>query len=74
MKAAVRENMEDFKADSVIQQREREEGLRRTMYREGDRIIDAVTRISEPYDEILDPVSRCTSCRSCHGYKTNRCS
>ncbi|KAM5542274.1 hypothetical protein V8D89_004147 [Ganoderma adspersum] len=55
VKTAVRENMEDFKADSVIQQREREEGLRRTMYREGNRIIDAATRISEPYDEILDP-------------------
>ncbi len=52
---AVRENMEQFQAKFIIQQRELEEEMRRTMHREGDRIIDAV--ISGPHDKILDPVS-----------------
>ncbi|KAI1785577.1 hypothetical protein LXA43DRAFT_899476 [Ganoderma leucocontextum] len=50
---AVRENLEQFQAKFLIQQREIEQGLRRTMHREGDRIIDAV--ISGPHDKILDP-------------------
>ena len=56
VQTAVRENLEQFQAKFIIQQRELEEGLRRTMHREGDRIIDAV--ISGPHDKILDPVSR----------------
>ncbi|KAI1785580.1 hypothetical protein LXA43DRAFT_1037408 [Ganoderma leucocontextum] len=53
VRTAVRENMEQFQAKFIIQQRELEEELRRTMHREGDRIIDAV--ISGPHDKILDP-------------------
>ncbi|PIL29961.1 hypothetical protein GSI_07872 [Ganoderma sinense ZZ0214-1] len=53
VQTAVRENLEQFEAKFVIQQRELEENLRRAMHREGDRIIDAV--ISGPHDKILDP-------------------
>ena len=64
VQTAVRENMEQFQAKFVIQQRELEENLRRAMHREGDRIIDAV--ISGPHDKILDPVSRYSHRRFCY--------
>ena len=54
VQTAIRENMEQFQAKFIIQQRELEEQMRRTMHREGDRIIDAF--ISGPHDRILDPV------------------
>ncbi|TBU21891.1 hypothetical protein BD311DRAFT_869699 [Dichomitus squalens] len=53
VQTAIRDNMEQFQAKFIIQQRELEEQMRRTMHREGDRIIDTI--ISGPHDKILDP-------------------
>ncbi len=52
---AIRRNFKQFERMFAIQQRELEEEMRRSMHREGDRIIQSVT--SGPHDRIVDPVS-----------------
>ena len=52
---AIQRNFRQFERMFAIQQRELEEELRRSMHREGDRIIQSVT--SGPHDRIVDPVS-----------------
>ncbi|RDX51421.1 hypothetical protein OH76DRAFT_1481353 [Lentinus brumalis] len=50
---AIRRNFKQFERMFAIQQRELEEEMRRSMHREGDRIIQSVT--SGPHDRIVDP-------------------
>ncbi|RPD59328.1 hypothetical protein L226DRAFT_314748 [Lentinus tigrinus ALCF2SS1-7] len=50
---AIRRNFKQFERMYAIQKRELEEELRRSMHREGDRIIQSVT--SGPHDKIVDP-------------------
>ena len=59
VQTAIHRNMEQFQVKFIIQQRELEEGLQRTMHHRGDHIIDVV--ISGPQDKILDPIS-CDYC------------
>ncbi len=51
----IRRNFQQFERMFAIQQRELEEEMRRSMHREGDRIILSIT--SGPHDRIIDPVS-----------------
>ena len=54
VQTSIHQNLDQFQAKFLIQQRELEEQMRRTMHREGDRIIDAVN--AGPHDKIVDPV------------------